>query len=61
MALFKKGIYERIYEVYCILFCLLILSYSLYDAYAGYTTEKEAVRSRIANTSFLVMQQVIEQ
>lgn len=33
---------------------MLILSYALYGAYAGYTKEKEAVRSRIANTSFLV-------
>ncbi len=38
----------------CILFCVLILSYSSYDTYAGYAKEKEAVSSRIANTSFLI-------
>jgi len=38
----------------CILFCVLILSYAVYDTYASYAKEKEAVRSRVGNTSFLI-------
>ena len=40
--------------LYCILFCLFIATFAVYDVWTGYIKETTAVRERVANTSLLL-------